>query len=82
MRADYASRGGIDFIDDHFGTFPIAALAGMTLCFIGLLGWGLLSTRSKCASIGIAAVLASVAVCILGSIIGGTNLQGNKLATC
>jgi len=48
----------------------------MTLCFIGLLGWGLLSTRSKCAPIGIAAVLASVAVCILGSIIGGTNLHG------
>ena len=76
MCADYAFRGGIDFIDEHFGAILVAALAGMLLCAISLVGWGISSTRSKCAGIGIVAVLASVAICILGTLVGGTNVHG------
>jgi hypothetical protein len=76
MCADYAFRGGIDFIDEHFGTVLIIALAGMLLCVISLIGWGISSTKSKCAGIGIVAILASVSVCIAGSLVGGTNVHG------
>jgi hypothetical protein len=76
MCADYAIRGGIDSIDEHFGTILIAAVAAMLLCLIGLIGWGTSSTKSKCAGIGIVAVLASIAVCILETLVGGTNVHG------
>jgi len=76
MCADYAFMGGIDLIDEHFGTILVAALAAMLLCAIGLIGWGISSTKSKCAGIGLVAVLASVAVCILGTLVGGTNVHG------
>jgi hypothetical protein len=76
MCADYVFKGGIDFIDEHFGAFLIAALAGMTLCLIGLIGWGISSTKSICARIGTLALLAPVGVCALGSLVGGTNVHG------
>jgi hypothetical protein len=76
MCADYAFKGGIALIDEHFGAFLIAALGGMIVCLIGLLGWGVSSTKSACAAIGAVALLASVAVCALGSLVGGTNVHG------
>lgn len=76
MFADYAFKGGIDLIDEHFGAFLIAAAVGMVFCLIGLLGWGASSTKSRCARIGGVALLASVALCTLGSLVGGTNVHG------
>lgn len=76
MCADYAARGGLDFVDEHFGVFVIAALAGMILCFVGLIGWGSSSTPSVCAGIGAAALIAPVAVSGLGALVGGTNVHG------
>jgi len=76
MCADYAYKGGIDLIDEHFGAFLIAAMTGMIFCLIGLLGWGISSSKSECAGIGAVALLGSVAVCILGSLVGGTNVHG------
>ena len=76
MCADYALRGGINFIDEHFGTILIVSVAAMLVCAISLIGWGISSTKSKCAGIGVASIVASVAVCILGSLVGGTNVHG------
>lgn len=76
MCADYAFRGGIDFIDEHFGTILIIALAGMLLCVIGIIGWGVSTPKSQCAMIGVVAILGSLCVCILGSLVGGTNVHG------
>ncbi len=76
MAADYAFIGGIDLIDEHFGAFLIAAMAGTIFCSIGLVGWGISSTKSECAVIGAVALLSSVVVCTLGSLVGGTNVHG------
>lgn len=76
MCADYAFKGGIDLIDEHFGAFLIAAVAGVMFCSIGLLGWGAFSTKSECARIGGMALIASVTLCTLGSLVGGTNVHG------
>jgi hypothetical protein len=76
MCADYAFKGGIDFLDGNFGVFLIAALAGMVLCAAGLIGWGVSSSKSVCAGLGTVALLASFAVCILGSLVGSTNVHG------
>jgi hypothetical protein len=40
MYADYAFKGGIDFIDEHFGAFLIAAFASVGLCTLGRLFGG------------------------------------------
>ena len=42
----------------------------------GLIGWGVSSSKSVCAGLGTVALLASVAVCILGSLAGSTNVHG------
>lgn len=76
MCADYAFKGGIALINEHFGAFLIAAVAGVMFCSIGLLGWGASSTKSGCARIGGVALIASVALCTLGSLVGGTNVHG------
>ena len=76
MCADYAFKGGIDLIDGHFGAFLIAAVVGVMFCSIGLVGWGASSTKSGCARIGGVALIASVAFCTLGSLVGGTNVHG------
>jgi hypothetical protein len=39
MYADYAFKGGIDVIDEHFNVVLWASMVGMLLCAVSLVGW-------------------------------------------
>jgi|SRR6266700_6031871 len=82
MYADYAFRGGIDAIDEHFSVVLWASMAGMLLCAISLVGWAKqLQSRGR-AKVGAFTSLLSVVICVTGATIGGTNVHGPLFFLC
>lgn len=80
--ADYASHGGIDLIDDHFGVVLCASIVGMLLCAVSLVAWAKqLHARGR-AKVGAITSLMSGAVCITAATIGGTNVHGPLFLLC
>jgi len=76
LLVDYRVYGGVDFIDQHIGIFQLAILIGMLALFVGLIGWAKCLDRYARIRMGIFLLLAPICVCILGSLIGGTNVHG------
>jgi hypothetical protein len=74
--ADYAAKGGIDFIDEHSGLFLLAILIGMLISLVSIVGWAKRLDRHDRGKMGAILCLAPVGVCIVGSLIGGTNVHG------
>jgi hypothetical protein len=82
MYADYAFRGGIDAIDEHFSVVVWASIVGMLLCAISLVGWAKqLQCRGR-AKVGAFTLLISVVICVIGATIGGTNVHGPLFFLC
>jgi hypothetical protein len=74
---------GLDFVTmDHFDLsryfqyFFLAILVGLLFLIVGLIGWAKRLDRGRRISIGTITLIASVSVCLVGSLMGGTNVHG------
>ena len=76
MCLDYAVKGGIVFIDDHFPVALWANLIGLIVFVVSLLGWAKASDREGRIKIGAATFLLSVGIGILGNVIRPTDVHG------
>jgi len=82
MYADYAFKGGIDLIDEHFSVVLWASIVGMLLCAIGLIGWTKQLPSSGRAKVGMLTTVISLVICVAGASIGGTNVHGPLFFLC
>jgi hypothetical protein len=74
---------GLDFVTmDQFDLvryyeyFFLAILAGLLSLIVGLIGWARQLGKGRRISVGTIVLIASVSICLLGSLIGGTNVHG------
>jgi hypothetical protein len=73
---DFLTMGHFDFIAAHSLLFLIAIGIGVVSLFVGLIGWAKQLRRQRRAMMGGFLFVAPVAICLLASLIGGTNVHG------
>jgi len=73
---DFVSRGRFELIDDHYQLFLTAISIGLLATLLGLIGWAKHLGKQGRARIGVITFCAPIAVCLLGGLIGGTNVHG------
>ena len=72
---DFVTMDQFDLVR-YYEYFFLAILAGLLFLIVGLIGWAKQFDRGRRISIGTIVLIASVSICLVGYLIGGTNVHG------